>query len=68
MGGCGGVEERQGRTHLAVRAAGPTAPDVDEDTRRRAVLTIAGTYAQDAEDLAELLAALGLQAADGRSG
>jgi hypothetical protein len=40
--------------------------DVDPGVRRRAVRNIAGTYARDTRDLAELLAALGLHPADGR--
>jgi hypothetical protein len=54
-----------GRTHLSVRRAGSSAPHSDLEHRRRAVRALAGNYARDADDLVELLAALGLRAEEG---
>jgi hypothetical protein len=51
--------------HLSVRHAGSSAPQTDLEHRRRAVRAVAGNYARDADDLAELLAVLGLRAEEG---
>ncbi|WP_199442415.1 hypothetical protein [Umezawaea beigongshangensis] len=55
----------RGRTHTNVRHAGSSDPVVSVEVRRRAVRALAGSYAHDADDLVELLEALGLKAEEG---
>lgn len=53
---------------LRRKGASPEQDEFVQQERRAAARVVAGTFARDADDCAELLAMLGLTASDGKAG